>query len=69
MTSKGLVKLIHRVKIAHSFLQSVSNLFHFMHDFKLAYLVLHAVVKEFFETPSKNGEMDRFKLAILIESF
>ena len=27
--SKGLVKLIQRVKIAHSFLQYVSNLFHF----------------------------------------
>ena len=27
---KGAVKLIHRVKIAYSFLQSVSNLFHFL---------------------------------------
>ena len=27
---KGPVKLIQRVKIAHSFLQSVSNLFHFI---------------------------------------
>ena len=29
-TEKGLVKLMQRVKIAHSFLQSVSNLFHFI---------------------------------------
>ena len=28
--SKGPVKLMQRVKIAHSFLQSVSNLFHFI---------------------------------------
>ena len=27
---KGPVKLIQRVKIAHSFLQSVSNMFHFI---------------------------------------
>ena len=29
-SNKGPVKLIQRVKIAHSFLQSVSNLFHFI---------------------------------------
>ena len=39
--------IIQRVKIAHSFLQFVSNLFHFYH-FKLAYVVLHVAVKEFF---------------------
>ena len=30
LASKGPVKLIKRVKIAHSFLQSVSNQFHFI---------------------------------------
>ena len=45
--SKGPVKLIWRVKIADSFLQFVSNLFH--HS-KLGYIVLHMAVKEFFET-------------------
>ena len=30
--------------------------------FKLACLVLHMVVKEFFKTPSKNGEIGRFNL-------
>ena len=29
LLTKGTVKLIKRVKIAHSFLQSVSNQFHF----------------------------------------
>ena len=38
------VKLMQQVKIGHSFLQSVSNLF------KLAYVVLHMAVEEFFET-------------------
>ena len=36
---KGPLKLIQRVKIAHSFLQSVSNQSHFI-IFKLAYVVL-----------------------------
>ena len=30
LVSEGPVKLVQRVKIAHSFLQSVSNLFHFI---------------------------------------
>ena len=47
-TIKGHVKLIQRVKIAHSFLQSASNLS--LSHFKLAYVVLHMPVKEFFET-------------------
>ena len=33
-----------RVKIAHLFLQSVSNIFHF-YQFKLAFVVLHMAVK------------------------
>ena len=32
---KRLVKLMQRMKIAHSFLQYVSNLFHFIYHFKL----------------------------------
>ena len=43
---KGPMNLIQRVRIAHSFLQSVLNLFHF----KLAYVVLHKAVKQFFES-------------------
>ena len=46
---KGPVKLIQRVKMAHSFLYFVSNQFHFNH-FKLAFVVLHVAVKELFET-------------------
>ena len=42
---KGPVKLIKRVKIALSFLQSVPS-----YDFKLAYVILQMAVKEFFET-------------------
>ena len=43
------VKLIRRVKIAHSFLQSVSNQLHAI-IFKLANLILQMAVKEFFQT-------------------
>ena len=46
---KGPVKLIKRVKIAHSFLQSVSNPVPRYH-FKLAYVILQMAVKELFET-------------------
>ena len=35
---------------------------------KLAYVILHIAVKEFFET-SKNGDTGRFKRALLKESF
>ena len=43
---KEPVKLTKRVKIAHSFLQFVSDQFHVM----LAYVILQMAVKEFFET-------------------
>ena len=43
------VKLIRRVKIAHSFLQCVSNQFHVI-ILSLPYVVLQMAVKEFFET-------------------
>ena len=46
---KGLVKLVQWVKMATSFLQSVSNLFHFI-ILSFAYVVLHMDVKEFFDT-------------------
>ena len=48
------VKLIQQVKIAHSVSQYVSNLF--IYHFKLAYVVLHTAVKEFWKPASKNGE-------------
>ena len=48
LTFKGPVKLTQQVKIAHSFLQYLSNLFHFI--IKLAFVVLHMAVKEFFKT-------------------
>ena len=48
---QGPVKLIKRVKIAHSILQSVSNQF-LRYHFKLAYVILQMAVKEFFETYS-----------------
>ena len=45
---KGPVKLMQWVKIAHSFLQFVKYVP--LHHFKLAYVVLHMTVKEFFQT-------------------
>ena len=45
----SLLKLIMRVKIAHSFLQSVKSVPRC--QFKLACVVLQLAVKEFFETP------------------
>ena len=45
---KGPVKLIQWVKIGHSFLQSVKSVP--LYHFKLAYVVLHMLVEEFFET-------------------
>ena len=53
LKSKGPVKLIQQVKIAHSFftvyVKSVP-----LYYFKLAYVVLHMAVKEFFETHFKK---------------
>ena len=46
---KGPVKLIKRVKIAHSVLQSVSNQFHVISLSLPTYVVLQMAVKEFFE--------------------
>ena len=47
---KGPVKLIKRVKIAHSFLQSLSDILVPHCHFKLAYVIQQMAVKEFFET-------------------
>ena len=55
------------VKIAHSFLVCVK--FVPLYYFKLAYVVLHMTVKEFFKPTSKNGEIGRFNRSLLIESF
>ena len=44
--SNGPVKLIQRVKIAHSFLQCVKSVP--LYHLKLAYVVLHMAVKEVF---------------------
>ena len=46
---KGPVKLIKRVKIAHSFLQSVSDQV-LRYHFKLACVILQRAAKEFFGT-------------------
>ena len=46
---KGPVKLIQRVKIAHLFLQLCQSVP--LYYLKLAYVVLHAAVNEFVETP------------------
>ena len=53
LRSKEPVKLIKRVKIAHSFLQSVSNQFHVI-ILKLVYVTLQMAIKEFFETHSSR---------------
>ena len=46
--TKGPVKLIKRVKIAHSFLVCVRSVPRY--PFKFAYVILQMAVKEFFET-------------------
>ena len=54
------MKLIQQVKISHSLLQPVSNLFHFV-ILSLTYTALYMAVKEFFEPTSKNGEIGRLE--------
>ena len=46
LSAKGAVKLIKRVKMTHSFLQSMSNQFYFI----ILGLPVYMIVKEFFET-------------------
>ena len=55
------------MKMAHSFLQSESNLLHY--HFKFCYVVLHMAVKEFLKLTSKNGEIGHFDWSLLKESF
>ena len=59
--AKGPVKLFHRVKIAHSFLQSVSNLFHFI-IFILPMYFYTWPSENFSKATSRNGKIDRFNL-------
>ena len=49
------MKLIQRVKIAHSFLQSVSNQFHFIIS-NLPMWFYICLSKNFLDPASKNGE-------------
>ena len=51
---KGYVKLMQRLKIAHSFLQSVLNI---------------QLSKNVSKPTSKNGERGRFNPSLLTESF
>ena len=65
---KGPVKLIKRVKIAHSFLQAVSNQFHVI-ILNLPMWFYKWLSKNFSKHTSKNGEKDCLKLSLLVESF
>ena len=56
------MKLIQRVKIAHSFLQSLSNLFHFI-NLSLPMQIYTWLSKNFSKATSKNGEIGHFNLA------
>ena len=65
---KGPFKLIKRVKIAHSFLQSLSNQFHII-ILSLPMLFYKWLSKNFLKPISKNGEISRFNRSLLMESF
>ena len=65
---KGHVKLIKWVKIAHSFLQSVSNQFHVI-ILSLPMKFGKWLSKKFSKPISRNGEIDRFNRSLLKESF
>ena len=57
-----------RVKIAHSFLQSVSNQFHVI-ILSLPMKLYEWLSKKFSNPTFKNGEIGRFDRSLLIESF
>ena len=59
------MKLMQRVKIAHSFLQFVSNQFHVI-ILSLPILFYISLSMNFLKPTSKNGEIGR---SLLIESF
>ena len=65
---KGPVKLMHQVKIAHSFLQFVSNRFHVI-ILSLTMLFYISLSKNFSKSTSKNEEIGRFNRSLLIKSF
>ena len=59
--AKGPVKLIKRVKIAHSFLQSVSNQFHVI-ILSLPMQFYKWLSKNFLKPTSKHGDIGHFNL-------
>ena len=61
--NKGHFKLIKRVKIAHSFLQSGSDQFHVM-ILSLPMYFYKWLSKNFSKPTSKNGDMGHWKAAI-----
>ena len=65
---KGPVKLIKRVKIAHSFLQSVSDQFHVI-ILNLSGSFYKWLSKKFSKPTSKDEEIGRFNRSLLKESF
>ena len=66
--TKGPLKLMQRVKIAHSFLQSVLNLFHFI-ILSLPIWFYISLSKNFSKPTSKDREIGRFDRSLLMESF
>ena len=65
---KGHVKLMQRVKIAHSFLHSVSNQFHII-ILSLPVLLCKWLSNNFSKLTFKNGEIGCFNRSLLIEPF
>ena len=65
---KGPVKLMQQVKMAHSFLQSVSNLFHFINLSLVMWLFIW-LSKNFSRPTSKKWKNRPFNPSLLIESF
>ena len=60
---KGPVKLIKRVKIAHSFLQSVSNQFHvIILSLPMSMKFCKLLSKNFLKPTSENGDMGHCNL-------
>ena len=64
----GHVNLIYRMKVAYSFLQFVSNQFHFI-ILSLSMWFYKWLSKNFSKPASKNGEIGRFNRPLLMESF
>ena len=62
---KGPLKTMQRVKIAHSFLQSVKSVLRY--HFKIASVVLRMAVKELFETHFQKWRNGPFSRPLFIE--